>query len=67
MPTINKILLKLKGFQYDTSIDLYMIYYHIRLSEGASNSYTIILTWGLIDINIYQWVFQTHHKVFNRN
>ena len=46
MPKINEMLLKLEGFQYATSLDLNMGYYHIRLSENASNLCTIIIPWG---------------------
>ena len=46
MPNVNEILLKLEGFQYAKSLDLSMVYYHIRLSENASNSCKIILPWG---------------------
>ena len=46
MPKINEDLLKWEDFQYDTSIDLNMGYYHIRLSKNASNLCTIITTWG---------------------
>ena len=45
MPKINEILLKLEGFQYATSINLNMEYYHIQLSGNASNLCTIILPW----------------------
>ena len=41
----NEMLLKLEGFQYATSLDLNMGYYHIRLSKNAGNLYTIILPW----------------------
>ena len=43
MPKINENLLKLEGFQYTTSLDLNMGYYHIQLSENASNLCAIIL------------------------
>ena len=46
MPNINDMLLKLEVFHYATSLDLNMGYYHIRLSENASNLCTIILLWG---------------------
>ena len=39
------MFLKLEGFQYFTSVDLNMGYYHIRLSKNASNLCTIILPW----------------------
>ena len=42
---INKMLLKLEGFQYATSLDLNMGYYHIQLSKNASNLCEIILPW----------------------
>ena len=46
MPNINEMLLKLEGFYYATSLDLNMVYYHIRLTEDASNLCNIILPWG---------------------
>ena len=46
MSKINGILLKLEGFQYTTSLDLNMRYYHIQHSENASNLCTIIIPWG---------------------
>ena len=46
MPKINEVLLKLEGFQYDTSPDLNMLYYHTRLRSNASNLCMIILPWG---------------------
>ena len=45
MPKSNVMLLKLEGFQYATSLDLNMGYYHIWLSKNASNLCTIILPW----------------------
>ena len=45
MPNINEILLKLEYFWYDTSLDLNMGYYHIRLSKNSRNLCTIILLW----------------------
>ena len=43
MPKILEIILNLEGFQYATSLDLNMGYYHIRLSKHARNLCTIIL------------------------
>ena len=45
MPKINEMLLKLEGFQYDTSLYLNKGYYHIQLSKNSSNLFTIILLW----------------------
>ena len=46
MPKIREILLNLEGFQYATSLDLNMGYYHIRLRDQSSNLCTIIIPWG---------------------
>ena len=46
MPKTNDMLFKLEGFQYPTSLDLNMGYYHIRLSKNASTLCKIILLWG---------------------
>ena len=43
MPKVNEMLLKLDVFQYATSLDLNMGYYHIRISKNTSNLCTIIL------------------------
>ena len=45
MPNINEMLLKLEGLQYVKSLDLDMGYYHIQITEDASNLCTIILPW----------------------
>ena len=45
IPKIREMLLNLEGFQYDTSIDLNMGYYHICIIKHASNLCTIILPW----------------------
>ena len=46
MPKTNKIFFKLEDCQYDTSFDLNMGYYHIQLTEDASNLCKIIIPWG---------------------
>ena len=46
MPNINEMLLKLKGFQHATSLDVNMGYYYITLSDNTSNLCTIIIPWG---------------------
>ena len=40
------MLLKLEGFQYATSLDLNMGYYHIELSPTSKKYCTIVLPWG---------------------
>jgi hypothetical protein len=46
IPKIQDLLLKLEGFQYATSLDLNMGYYHIELSPFSKQLCTIILPWG---------------------
>ena len=46
LPRISDTLQQLEGFQYATSLDMNMGYYHIRLSEEASNMCTIITEFG---------------------
>ena len=46
MPKISEMLLTFQGFQYATTLDLKIGYYHIRLSDQASNLCTIILPQG---------------------
>ena len=46
MAKINEMLLKLEVFKYDTSLDLDMAYYHIWLTEDASNLCTTIIPAG---------------------
>ena len=53
MPKINEILLKLEGFQYSMSLDLNIGYYHIRLSENATNLCMVILPLGKISLKTF--------------
>ena len=46
IPKIQDMLLKLEGFQYATSLDLNMGYYHIELSPSSKRLCTIVLPWG---------------------
>jgi hypothetical protein len=46
IPKIQDLLLKLEGFQYATSLDLNMGYYHIELSPFGKELCTIVLPWG---------------------
>jgi hypothetical protein len=46
LPKIQDLLLKLEGFQYATSLDLNMGYYHIELSPASKQLCTIVLPWG---------------------
>jgi RNase H-like domain found in reverse transcriptase/Reverse transcriptase (RNA-dependent DNA polymerase)/Integrase zinc binding domain/Retroviral aspartyl protease len=46
LPKIQDLLLKLEGFQYASSLDLNMGYYHIELSPQSKKLCTIVLPWG---------------------
>ena len=61
MPNIKEMLLKLEGFQYAMLFDLDMAYYHIQLSENASNLCKIIIPWKNIVTKL-----QIHQKFSNR-
>jgi Reverse transcriptase (RNA-dependent DNA polymerase) len=46
LPKIQDLMLKLEGFQFATSLDLNMGYYHIELSPASKRLCTIVLPWG---------------------
>ena len=46
IPKIQDLLLKLENFQYATSLDLNMGYYHIELAPESKRLCTIVLPWG---------------------
>ena len=46
IPKIQDLMLKLEGFQYATSLDLNMGYYHIELTPYSKQLCTIILPFG---------------------
>ena len=46
IPKIQDLLLKLEGFQYATSLDLNMGYYHIELTPESQKLCTIVFPWG---------------------
>ena len=65
MPKIREMLSNLEGFQYATSMDLNLGYYHIHLSKEAGNVFIIILPrrkykWKLLQIGVcnYPKIFQ---------
>jgi hypothetical protein len=45
-PKIQDLLQKLEGFQWVTSLDLSMGYYHIELTPNASRLCTVVIPWG---------------------
>jgi hypothetical protein len=46
LPKITKMLQKLEGFMYATSLDLKMGYHHMLLTPFSSRLCTIVLPWG---------------------
>ena len=46
IPKIQDLLLRLEGFQWATSLDLNMGYYHIELTPYSKRLCTIVLPWG---------------------
>ena len=46
IPKIQELLLKLEGFQFATSMDLNMGYYHIELTPNARRLCTIVISFG---------------------
>jgi Reverse transcriptase (RNA-dependent DNA polymerase) len=50
IPKIQDMLLKLEGFQWATSLDLNMGYYHILLDPVSRSYCTIVLPWGKYEI-----------------
>ena len=51
LPKIQELLLKLENFQFGTSLDLNMGYYHILLSPEASRMCTVVFPWGKYEYN----------------
>ena len=49
IPYIQDLLLKLEGFQYATSLNLNMGYYHIELTPFSKSLCTIVMPWGKYD------------------
>ena len=45
------MLLKMEGFNYATSLDLNMGYYHIKLDAASRKLCTIVLPWGKYEYN----------------
>ena len=64
MPKINKMWLKLKGFQYDTPLDLDMGYYNIRITKDTSNLCKIIIPWGKYHYKGYPMVVCNSPDIF---
>ena len=52
IPNIQDLLMKLKGFQWATTLDLNMGYYHIELCPASKKLCTIVLPWGKYEYQV---------------
>jgi hypothetical protein len=67
IPKIQDLLLKLKGFQYVTSLDLNMgYYYHIELSPQTKNFVLLYSLGENTSTKDFQWAFATVPTSFKR-
>ena len=64
MAKISKMILKLEGFKYATSLDLNTGYYHIIISKYAINLCTIILKWGKYRYKCIPMGFSNLQEIF---
>ena len=67
MPKINEMLLKLKGFQYDMSLDLNMGYYNIQVSKNASILCKINILWVKYCYKHLPMVVSDYPEIFQQN
>ena len=59
IPKIQDLLLKLEGFQYGTSLDLNMGYYHIELDLASKALCTIVIPWDNMNTKDCPWDYAT--------
>ena len=59
IPKIQELLLNLEGFQYATSLDLNMGYYHIELTQHPSGTVRLCYPSANSNISAYRWVCAT--------
>ena len=52
IPKIQDMLLKLEGFQWATSLDLNMGYYHIQLHPDSKRLCTLVFPWGKYEMQV---------------
>ena len=52
IPKIQDMLLKLEGFQYATSLDLNMGYYHIQLHPDSKKLCTLVFPWCKYEMQV---------------
>ena len=67
IPKIQDLMLKLEGFQYGTSLDLNMGYYHIELTPTSKNIVQSSSPGESMNINNYLWDYATVLTSFKKN
>ena len=66
IPNIQDLLMKLEGFQWATTLDLNMGYYHIELCPASKKICTIVLPWENMSTKYYPWDYQTVQTYFKK-
>ena len=58
---------KLEGFKCASSLELNMVYYHIKLCSFSRKLYTIVFSWGINNIRNYSWYYVIVQIYFKKN
>ena len=67
IPNIQDLLMKLKGFQWATTLDLNMGYYHIELCPASKKLCTIVLPWGKYEYQVLPMGLSNSPDIFQEN
>mgnify|MGYP003324213398 CR=1 FL=1 len=67
IPKIQDLLLNLEGFQWATSLDLNMGYYHIQLTPNSRRLCTIVMPWGKYEYQSLPKGFSNSPEIFQEN
>ena len=67
IPKIQDLLLNLEGFQWATSLDLNMGYYHIQLTPNSRRLCTIVMPWGKYEYQRLPMGLSNSPDIFQEN
>ncbi len=67
IPNIQDLLMKLEGFQWATTLDLNMGYYHIELCPASKKICTIVLPWGKYEYQVLPMGLLNSPDIFQEN
>ena len=67
IPNIQDQLMKLEGFQWATTLDLNMGYYHIELCPASKRICTIVLPWGKYEYQVLPMGLSNSPDIFQEN